>query len=387
MRRHRVPQPAQAPRASGSSALLPLLCSAALVGMMWATEIVRLSRAQSRQLSGHERTHFKSSEEPQAPQHGRVLQPGRARHASSPWQIPITGWKNILWRTYERIGEDRLLAVAAGVVFYGLLALFPAVTALVSLYGLFAKATTINEHLSAAGSLLPESGMSIVRDHVNRLAAKGDVKLGSGFVAGLAIALWSANSGMKAILDALNVVYEEKEKRSFIKLTLVSLCFTLAAIGALLLALGAVVIMPIALNYLGLHAVTDLLLRDLRWPVLLALIITGLAVLYRFGPSRREPRWQWISVGSVLAAIAWLGASALLSCYLTHFANYDATYGSLGAGIGLMMWMWISSIVILFGAELNSEIEHQTFRDSTVKGDKPLGARGAVMADTVGEAR
>jgi membrane protein len=273
------------------------------------------------------------------------------------------------------------------VVFYGLLALFPAVTALVSLYGLFAKASTISEHLSAAAGLLPESAMSIVRDQVDRLAAKGDAKLGFGFVIGLAVALWSANSGMKAILDALNVVYEEKEKRGFIKLNLVSLCFTLAAIASFLLTLGAVVIMPIALNYLGLHAMTDFLLRGLRWPLLLALIIIGLAVLYRFGPSRREPRWQWISVGSVVAALAWLAASALLSWYLAHFANYDATYGSLGAAIGLMMWMWITSIVILFGAELNSEIEHQTARDSTVEGDKPLGARGATMADTVGKVR
>jgi membrane protein len=268
-----------------------------------------------------------------------------------------------------------------------LLALFPAVTALVSLYGLFAKASTINEHMAAVTGLLPDSAVSIVQDQVNRLAAKGDAKLGFGFVAGLAIALWSANSGMKAILDALNVVYEEKEKRGFIKLNLVTLCFTLAAIAALLLALGAVVVMPIALNFLGLHEVTDLLLRAVRWPILLALIILGLAVLYRFGPSRREPRWQWISVGSVVAALAWLAASVLLSWYLAHFANYDATYGSLGAAIGLMMWMWISSIVILFGAELNSEIEHQTIRDTTVKGDKPLGARGAVMADTVGKAQ
>ena len=185
---------------------------------------------------------------------------------------------------------------------------------------------------------------------------------------------------MKAILDALNVVNEEKEKRGFIKLNLVSLCFTLAAIASVLLALGAVVILPVALSYLGLHAVTDLLIRLARWPILLVLIVLGL------GPSRREPRWRWISVGSVVAAIAWLAASALLSWYLARFANYDATYGSLGAGIGLMMWMWISSIVILFGAELNSEIEHQTARDSTVGGDKPLGTRGAQMADTVGKA-
>jgi len=155
---------------------------------------------------------------------------------------------------------------------------------------------------------------------------------------------------MKAIMDALNVVYEEKEKRGFIKLNLVSLAFTLAGIAALLLALGAVVVLPLAFSFLGLQNVTDLLFRLARWPLLLMLVILGLAVLYRYGPGRREPRWQWISVGSVFAAIAWLIGSALFSWYLSSFANYNATYGSLGAGIGMMMWMWISSIVILFGA-------------------------------------
>src|SRR5215831_15772929 len=166
---------------------------------------------------------------------------------------------------------------------------------------------------------------------------------------------------------------------------LVSLGFTLAAIGVLLLALATVVVLPVALNFLGLQNVTDLLLRVARWPLLIIVIILGLAVLYRYGPSRREPRWQWISVGSVVAAVAWLISSALLSWYLANFANYNATYGSLGAGIGMMMWMWVSAIVILFGAQLNSEIEHQTARDSTVRGEKPLGARGAVMADTIAQ--
>jgi membrane protein len=284
----------------------PILGSAALVGTMLAAEIARLYRSA---LSGRGST-SKSSEEPQATQHGRATQPGRGRHAASPWQIPLRGWKDILWRTYERIGEDRLLAVAAGVVFYGLLAIFPAVTARVSLYGLFAKASTINEHLSAVSGLLPESAMSIVHDQVNQLAAKGDAKLGFGFLIGLAIALWSANSGMKAILDALNVVYEEKEKRGFIKLTLISLCFTLAAVAAVLLALGVVVVMPIALNYLGLHEVTDILLCALRWPVLLALIIIGLAVLYRFGPGSK-PRVTILrkSKGSVW----WFGKRSTVS--------------------------------------------------------------------------
>jgi membrane protein len=285
-----------------------------------------------------------------------------------------TGWKEILWRTYQQISEDRLLAVAAGVVFYGLLALFPAITALVSVYGLFAKASGISSHLSLMASILPGGAFDIFQDQVSRLVAKGDAKLGFSFAFGLGLALWSANAGMKALMDALNVVYDEKEKRGFIKLNLISLTLTMAAILSLLLAMGAVVVLPLVLGYVGLGGKSEMLLSLLRWPILLAMVIVGLAVLYRFCPSRREPRWRWLSVGSVFAAVTWLASSALLSWYLANFANYDATYGSLGAAIGLMMWMWISSIVILFGAELNSEIEHQTARDSTVGGEKPLGA-------------
>jgi membrane protein len=329
----------------------------------------------------------RSTDEPRGVQHERAQQPGRGRHATAPWRIPWTGWKDIFWRTYQQINDDRLLAVAAGVVFYGLLALFPGITALVSLYGLFASPSTMNDHLSSMAGLLPAGGFQIFQDQVNRLSAKGGGTLSFGFIFGLGLALWSANAGMKAIMDALNVVYDEKEKRGFIKLNLVSLAFTLAAIASVLVAIGAVVVLPLLLNYVGLSNVSEILLRIVRWPVLLVLIIIGLAVLYRFGPSRREARWQWLSVGSVFAAVAWLASSALLSWYLANFANYDATYGSLGAAIGLMMWMWISSIVILFGAELNSEIEHQTAHDSTVNGEKPLGGRGAAMADTVGAAR
>jgi membrane protein len=327
-----------------------------------------------------------SADEPRAIQHQRAREQGRGRDADAPWEIPLRGWNDILWRTYHQIGEDRLLAVAAGVVFYGLLALFPAITAVVSLYGLFANAATINDQLSSLGGVLPGSAVDIVHEQIEHLTAKSNAKLGFGFAVGLAVALWSANAGMKAIIDALNVVYEEKEKRGFIKLNLVSLAFTLAAIASVVLALSAVVALPLFLNQLGLSGITDALFRFARWPILLALVIVGLALIYRVGPSRREPRWQWLTVGSVFAAVAWLVSSALLSWYLGNYAHYDATYGSLGAGVGLMMWMWISSIVILFGAELNSEIEHQTAKDSIVAHDKPLGARGAAMADTVGKA-
>jgi membrane protein len=328
----------------------------------------------------------RSADEPRAVQYKRAQETGRGRRSEAPWQIPLRGWKDILWRTYQQIGEDRLLAVAAGVVFYELLALFPAVTALVSLYGLFANASTISDHLSSLSGILPSSAVDIIHEQIVRLTSKGDTKLGFGFVVGLAVALWSANAGMKAIIDALNVVYEEKEKRGFIKLNFVSLAFTLAAIASLLLALGAVVVLPLFLNQLGLSGITNAIFRIGRWPLLFVLVMIGLALIYRLAPSRREPRWQWLTVGSVFAAAAWLGGSALLSWYLANFAHYDAAYGSLGAGIGLMMWMWVSAIVILFGAQLNSEIEHQTAKDSTVEHDRPLGARGAAMADTVGEA-
>ena len=328
----------------------------------------------------------RSSDEPRVVQHARAQEPNRGRRAEAPWQIPWRGWKDILWRTYQQINEDRLLAVAAGVVFYGLLALFPAITAIVSLYGLFANAATISDHLSMTAGVLPASAIDIIREQITRLASKGDARLGFGFIVGLGIALWSANAGMKAIIDALNVVYEEKEKRGFIKLNLVSLAFTGGAIVALLLALGAVVVVPLLLAWFGVANLFATLVQYMRWPLLLAIVIVGIAIIYRFGPSRREPRWQWLSVGSIFAAAAWLGSSALLSWYLGSFAHYDATYGSLGAAIGMMMWMWISSIVILFGAQLNSEIEHQTARDSTIEHEKPLGRRGAVMADTVGVA-
>ena len=186
------------------------------------------------------------------------------------------------------------------------------------------------------------------------------------------------------MIDALNVTYGEKEKRGFIKLNLVSLALTGGAILALLVAIGAIVVLPLVLSYIGLGGWTETLLRLLRWPLLLCLVIFGLAVLYRFGPSRESPRWEWITAGSAFAAVTWLCGSALLSWYLANFANYDATYGSLGAAIGMMIWIWMSSIVILLGAELNSEVEHQTARDSTTGHERPIGERGAAMADTVG---
>jgi membrane protein len=316
-----------------------------------------------------------------------LSQHGRGRWSGSPLQIPWKGWKDILWRTYERTGEDRLLSIAAGVVFFGLLAVFPAITALVSCYGLFANPSTIGDNLQTLSLLLPEGSFQIVQDQIARVLAKGNTALGFTFLFGLALALWSANAGVKAVIDALNVVYEEREKRSFIKLNLLSLSFTAGGIAALLLMVGSVVALPLLLDHLWLGSQSKMIVSLVRWPLLLGMLLLALAILYRFGPSRREARWKWLSVGAVTAALLWIAGSALLSWYLSNFGNYDATYGSLGAAIGLMMWMWMSAIIVLCGAELNSEIEHQTAVDTTVGHPKPLGARGAMMADTLGAAQ
>jgi membrane protein len=321
---------------------------------------------------------------PEANPASAALQPGHGRRSKSPFKIPWAGWKDIFWRTYQRIDDDRLLATAGGVVFFGLLAIFPAVTALVSFYGLFADPSTIN--LQTLATMLPEGSFQIVADQVARVVSKGNTALGATFLFGLVLAIWSANAGVKSIFDALNVAYEEREKRGFIKLNLISLSFTVGGILALLLMVAAVVAFPLALDHLGLAPESKLIVALARWPLLLVILLAALAVLYRFAPSRDAPRWQWLSIGAVTAALLWIAGSALLSWYLSAFANYNATYGSLGAAIGLMMWMWMSAIVVMFGAELNSEIERQTLRDTTTGPPKPLGSREAVSADTVGAA-
>jgi membrane protein len=326
------------------------------------------------------------AQEPLFLQEIRAGERGRGRRAAVPFAIPWRGWKDILVRTYHETLDDRLLALAAGVVFYSLVALFPAIAAGVSSYALFADAGTIGRHLSIAADIVPAGALDMLGEEITRIAAKSDGKLTFGFVVGLGIALWSANAGMKAIFDALNIIYDEEEKRGLVWLNVVSLFFTICAIAAALLAIGAVVIFPLVLAALGLSSYDEPIIGYLRWPAMFVLIIVGLAVLYRYGPSRRLAKWRWLSVGSVFAALAWLAVSSLFSWYLGNFANYNATYGALGAVVGLMMWMWLSTIVVLVGAELNSEIEHQTARDSTIGLEKPLGARGAVMADTVGAA-
>ena len=327
------------------------------------------------------------AQEPLDLQQARASERGRGRQARAPLQIPWRGWRDIATRMAYKIQQDRVLLVAAGVAFYALASLFPAIAAGVSLYALFADASTIAKHVSLVAGIVPAEALDMMRDEITRIAGKSDNKLTFGFLLGIAIALWSANAGMKSIFDALNIIYEEFERRGLVRLNLISLLFTLCSIGAVLLAISAVVAFPLLAAAIGGSPTDKPMIDLLRWPLMFVLGIAGLSILYRYGPSRRPAKWRWITVGSFFATLAWLAVSSLFSWYLGNFANYDATYGALGAVVGLMMWMWLSTIVVLIGAEINSEMEHQTARDSTVGGEKPLGARGAVMADTVGAAQ
>lgn len=308
---------------------------------------------------------------------------GAGSNAASPSEIPARGWWDILKRAVMEAGSDRLLTEAAGVTFYTLLALFPGIAALVSLYGLIADPATVSDHLGALAGFIPGGGMEIINEQVTRITSKEQATLGLSALIGLALSLWSANQAAKALFDALNVVYEEKEKRSFIRLNLVSLTFTIGGILFAVLAMGAVIALPVLLTAIGLGTATETLLRWARWPLLLVGIALALACLYRWGPSRAEARWRWVTWGSAFAAIAWLIFSAGFSFYVENFGTYNETYGSLGAVIGFMTWIWLSAAVVLFGGELNAEAEHQTARDTTTGPELPLGTRDARMADRV----
>ncbi len=308
----------------------------------------------------------------------------RGRQARQPLDFSALAWKDILWRVYTEINQDRILLVAAGSTFYLLLALFPFLAAFVSLYGFVADPKTIAEHIAFLGGLMPSGGLDLIRDQLQALIRQDRGALGFGFLFGLAFALWSANSGVKALFDGLNIAYEEDEKRSFLKLNLVSLGFTL---GAILIGIGFIVsvgVVPAMLALLRLDRWTEILVAWGRWPVMFLAIAVGIALLFRFGPSRAKAKLRWLSWGAVIAAAVWILASIGFSFYLQNFADYNATYGTLGAVIGFMVWVWISVIILLAGAELNAEMEHQTEVDTTTGRPLPMGARGATMADTLG---
>jgi len=312
-------------------------------------------------------------------------EPGRGRRATSPAEIPKRGWKDILVRTRKEFAEDQVPLVAAGVTFYTLLALFPGLAAFVSLYGLFADPAEAREQLRSLYFVLPPAALDFLGEQMVRIAAGDKGRQSLAFAAGLLVSVWSANGAVKALITGLNIAYEEAERRSLLRRTLISLGFTLGFLGFVILAVGLIAARPAVAALAGPSAAD--LFGWISLPALAIALTLGLALLYRYGPSRDPVRWRWISWGSVGVVAFWLAASALFSLYVDNFANYDKTYGSLGAVIGFMMWIYLSSIVVLAGAELNSEIEHQTAVDTTTGAPRPMGLRGARMADTVGAAQ
>jgi membrane protein len=333
--------------------------------------------------------------EPHAPPPGlsedRVLpphefdeaEPRRGRAARHPHGIPLLGWRDILWRTAREISVDKLPSVAGGVTFYTLLALFPAIGAFVSLYGLFADVAAVEKQLQEMATVFPASVVQIVGEQMLRLAGQEGGKLGVAFVVSLLLSIWSANASMKALFDGLNVAYDEDEKRNFVSKTALTYGFTLCALLYAVFIAAVLIAMPIVLERVGLGAISTFWI-PLRWLAVWLVTALAFAMLYRFAPCRTRPRWRWVVLGALFGAAAWLVGSLGFSIYVNRIAHYDATYGPLGAVIAFMVWVWFSIMTVLVGAELNAEIEHQTAHDSTTGPEKPMGARGAAMADTVG---
>lgn len=315
---------------------------------------------------------------------GASRQKGRGRGARSPAAIPLRGWKDIAIRVVQSIGRDRVMLIAAGVSFLSLLAFVPTLSAVVAIYGLFADQSTVLEHVALLEGIVPGGGLDIIREQLQRLTQEGRSALGWTLGISLAIALWSSSAGIKAMFEAMNVAYDEEETRGFIKISLLGLLFALSAAIAAAVALGTLVFIPAMVSILPLGSGLSWLIRILSYLVLFGVILIGLAALYRWGPDRAAARWRWVTPGALIALIAILFFSILFSWYVTNFGNYGATYGSLGAIIAFMSWMWISLILVILGAEINSEVERQTMRDSTTGPEQPMGTRGAYVADTVG---
>jgi membrane protein len=308
----------------------------------------------------------------------------RGRGAERPSQIPRAGWRDILIRTWHEIGNDHLSLIAAGIGFYALLALFPGIAAMVAIWGLALDPQQLEQQIATISQLLPEQAAAIVTDQARKVAAGGG-GLGLAAAAGILLAIYSASKGTKALIEGLNIIYEEEEKRGFIRLNFMALAITLGVIVALIVALGLIVIVPIVLEFVGLGPIVDVLVSILRWPILFAGALVVLAALYRLAPSRAAARWRWVTPGAAVATVIWVLGSIAFSIYVRNFGSYNETYGSIGAVIILLMWLWLSAFVVLLGAEVNAEMEHQTERDSTTGAPQPRGRRGARVADEVAE--
>jgi membrane protein len=303
--------------------------------------------------------------------------------AERPTEIPARGWIQIAKRGWKEAKADQVPLLAAGVAFYAFLAIFPALIAIVSIYGLFADPSTITNQLNSLTATLPDQARQVITDQVTALTTRGRQTLGIGLILSVVIALWSASAGISNLLTAINIAYDEDEKRGFVKKRLLSLGLTLGAIVFMVIVLGLVAVLPPLLKAVFGTGALRWILQILGWLVLVVLVAAVLAILYRLGPDRDAPRMAWVSVGAVVATLIWLAASIGFSIYASTFGNYAKTYGVFAGIVVLLFWLWLTMYAILLGAEINAEAEQQTIEDTTKGEEEPLGERGAVKADSV----
>jgi membrane protein len=307
---------------------------------------------------------------------------GLGREARTPLHIPLRGWKAVVLRAFREMASDRISLSAAGCAFYATLALFPAISMLISLYGLVFNPDTVAPQLQVIRRFLPAAAYQLIFDRINTLVTKPAQTLSIGLVVSTALAFWSASSGTKSMLWSLNIAYEETEKRGVVRFYATTFALTLMTVFGVILAVTALVLLPVVIGFLGLSQVSKGFIKALGFLVVVAFVSVGLSVLYRFGPSRRGAAWHWITPGSAVATVLWLLGSALFSVYVGDVANYSDTYGPIGAVVAVMMWFYVSVYVVLMGAELNAELELQTSHDTTGRA-QPMGSRGAFVADHV----
>jgi membrane protein len=292
-----------------------------------------------------------------------------------------------LWRTWREISDANLFLVAGGVTYAILVALFPGLAALVAIYGLVLDPAQVEKQMSALSGVLPEQSRQLLSDELHTLVSASGGKLGLSAALGLLFALWSASRGMSGLITALNIAYEEKERRGFFKLNLLAFGLTIGLMLGGLVAIALVAVLPAAVQFIGLGSLTKWLLLVMEWPLLVVLIMVGLAVLYRYAPDRNKPQWRWVSPGTMTATSLWIIASVAFTVYVANFNSYDKTYGSLGGVIILLTWLYMSAVVVLLGAAINAQAEEQTRQDSTDGPPAAMGQREARAADTLGSTR
>jgi membrane protein len=305
--------------------------------------------------------------------------------AQSPTQIPPRGWGDVVKRAFKESGADNVSVLAGGVAFFAFLALFPALIAALTLYGLIADPALVTQQIDSVASALPAPTRDLISTQLTTLTESSNGALTTGLIVSLLAALWGASSGTNSLVAAINVAYDEHETRGFVKLRVTALALTLGAIAFMLVAVALIAGVPVLLDYVGLDTLGRVVAQIVRWVLLVGMFMTGLAVLYRVAPDRQAPRFRWVSPGSVVATVLWILGSIAFSLYVSFFGNYGATYGALTGVIVLMLWLYLTSYIVLLGAEINAESERQTTKDTTKGKEVPMGRRRAAAADEVAD--